>query len=138
MRVWEVTTSMPSDINKLPHLLVCGGRDFIDWKLLEERLDLYTKNLGKLVVVQGDDKGADNLAKAWALKRRHVSKTCYAEWDVHGKAAGPKRNAEMIELVLAAEERFAVAFWDGKSRGTGGCIQLIREVGIPLKIVRYG
>jgi len=39
----------------------------------------------------------------------------HADWDAHGRRAGPIRNAE----VVARSDRL-VAFWNGKSRGVNG------------------
>lgn len=126
------------DQSVLPHVLVCGGRGFGDQGLLEARLDAFTAKLGKIVVVTGACRtGADRLAEEWAHARRHVRLRFHPDWQQHGKAAGPIRNQEMVEHVAAVHEGFAVAFWDGKSKGTADCIERIKKHGIPLKIVRY-
>lgn len=122
----------------LPHVIVCGGRDFADESLLIERLDRYTAELGKIVVVTGAcPTGADMLAERWASRRHHTIMRFHADWDAHGKTAGPIRNREMCVHVAGVRDGFCVAFWDGVSRGTGGMIALVREHGIPLRVVRY-
>jgi hypothetical protein len=122
---------------ELPHVVVCGGRDFADAALLEAKLDLYCGALGRLVLVTGAcPRGADALAERWAHARRHVVRRYHADWTL-GKVAGPLRNEEMCREVAVVEDRFSVAFWDGKSRGTKNCIDCLRTYGIPLKIVRY-
>ena len=55
-----------------------------------------------------------------------------ADWDKHGKAAGPIRNAEMAEVADAL-----IAFWDGQSRETKSMIDLARKKGLQVAIVRY-
>jgi hypothetical protein len=51
-----------------------------------------------------------------------------ADWDRYGRAAGPRRNAEMVGLGAHA----CVAFPLGASRGTRGCMKLAAEAGIPV------
>lgn len=123
--------------DELPHLVVFGGRDFADATLLYAKLDHFTAELGKLVVVTGDATGADRLAAAWALDRKHTLVIHYADWDTHGKSAGPLRNLEMVNSVRAVEHKFAVAFHDGKSRGTADTLARVRAAGIPLRLVKY-
>ncbi len=54
-----------------------------------------------------------------------------ADWDKHGKAAGPIRNAEIVRYA----DRM-IAFWDGQSPGTYDAIQQAQKKGIPLKVIR--
>jgi len=57
-------------------------------------------------LVTGDARGADALARSWALVYG-VPHRCYvAHWEKHGKAAGPLRNQRMldenpVDLVIA-------------------------------------
>lgn len=54
-----------------------------------------------------------------------------ADWKTHGRAAGPIRNREMVEL--GAD--ICLAFPMGASRGTRGCIALAQAAGIPTTVV---
>lgn len=121
----------------LPHLIVFGTRTFADSELLSAKLDHYTAALGKLVVVTGGADGADTLADRWASDRKHTRMIFYADWDKHGKAAGPIRNQEMIDHVLTKPVRYAVCFWDGSSRGSADMIARVKAAKIPLRIVRF-
>ena len=53
-----------------------------------------------------------------------------ADWDRHGKAAGPRRNREMVQRRPAVCLAFPDA--DRPSQGTRGCMQLARGAGIPV------
>lgn len=64
-------------------------------------------------VVSGGCRGIDQLGEAWARERGIPVKVFPADWDRHGRAAGPIRNQQMAEYADAL-----VAFWDGRSRGT--------------------
>lgn len=71
----------------LPHVLVCGGRRFNDESLLCRRLDMYTAELGRIVVMTGACRtGADVMAERWAYSHRHIVLRFHADWDAHGRA----------------------------------------------------
>lgn len=53
-----------------------------------------------------------------------------ADWDTHGKAAGPIRNRVMLD----EGPDILLAFWDGKSRGTKDCINAAVARGIPVNV----
>lgn len=83
-------------------LLVCGGRKY------DNRMYLYAilNRLNPTVVIQGGASGADRLAAEWAEHYNVKCETFNAEWEKHGKSAGPKRNQRMLDegkpdLVLA-------------------------------------
>lgn len=57
-----------------------------------------------------------------------------ADWDKHGKAAGPIRNQEMLDNGKADA---LVAFWDGKSPGTKDMIRRAKRKGIKVKVVYF-
>ena len=73
--------------------LVTGGRLYsmqpYDWL----RLDA----LGATALYEGEADGADFCALGWATSRGLPVRRFPAEWDAHGKAAGPMRNAAMLE-----------------------------------------
>ena len=39
--------------------------------------------------------------------------------------------------LMAGHSDYAVGFWDGKSRGTKGMIDICKELNVPLRVVRY-
>ena len=80
-------------------VLVCGGRDFSDWDLLEKtltRLDLSVKKIDS--IIHGGATGADALAARWGQLNGKWIHICRAQWGKWGKAAGPIRNQEMLGL----------------------------------------
>lgn len=70
------------------------------------------------------------MAESYAEMRGIPVKRFDADWDKHGKAAGPIRNREMIN---EADE--LISFWDGESRGTKGTIDMANEKGIQVTII---
>ena len=85
-----------------------------------------------VIIVSGHASGADSLGEKFAADHNLQCELYPADWDKHGKAAGPIRNAEMAEVADAL-----IAFWDGQSRGTKLMIDLARKKGLQVAIVRY-
>ncbi len=77
-------------------------------------------------------KGADELAKKYALDNNISYVEFAANWAKYGPAAGPHRNKEIIDACDVV-----VAFWDGKSKGTANSIKLAKCKCSPLHIIRY-
>jgi len=69
---------------------------------------------GKEYVHSGADYQAELFAKYYGLRHKQFK----ADWLIHGRAAGPKRNTEMASYVKSFDRYYAFAFWDGRSRGT--------------------
>lgn len=82
-------------------------------------------------VVSGGAKGADALGEVWANANKTPVKKFPADWDKHGKAAGPIRNKQMAEYADAL-----IAVWDGKSKGTKNMIETMRETGKPVFVYK--
>lgn len=76
-------------------------------------------------------KGADKWAVQWANAWKIPVKPYYADWDAHGKSAGPKRNREMAVYGDAL-----IVFWDGKSRGSKNMIEEMERLGKQVKVKR--
>jgi len=84
---------MPNPIR----LIVCGGRDFLDWHVVWMRLDQVHSKRGISQIIAGGCSGADAFATDWARKNDVPIREYYAAWEKHGKAAGPIRNQQMID-----------------------------------------
>ena len=116
-------------------VIIAGGRYFNNYQLLKERCDFYLqskKRSHNVIIVSGHASGADSLGEQYANEEGFDTQLFPADWNKHGKAAGPIRNAEMAEVADAL-----IAFWDGKSRGTANMIQLAKDKGLKVAIVYY-
>ncbi len=113
-------------------VIIAGGRDFSDYELLKERCDHFLSLTQGVVVVSGCARGADTLGEQWAQERGHEIIRMPADWNKHGKLAGPIRNSEMAKQAEAL-----IAFWDGESRGTKHMIETARKRGLAVRVVRY-
>lgn len=80
------------------NLLICGGRDFNDYKKL---CDAMSKLPFKpAVIIEGGAKGADRLGRQWAISNGVHYATVPALWNTFGLKAGPKRNDAMLLLTV--------------------------------------
>src|ERR1700761_8081446 len=78
-------------------VLVCGGGGFVDARLLNATLDRVASERGIARVISGGARGADALAVLWAQMRGVPFSEFHADWQTHGRAAGPIRNRRMLE-----------------------------------------
>lgn len=78
-------------------VVVTGGRDFDNDILIYKWLDLIDKELGITALRHGNARGVDKSCGRWALLRGKTVEVFPANWDLHGKAAGPIRNIQMLE-----------------------------------------
>lgn len=114
-------------------VLVCGGRDFNDTKLLTKSLNQLKRELLIEVVIEGDGRGADRMAGYWARKNKLSNLKFEAKWDKDGKAAGFIRNLKMLD----EEPDYVIAFEGGK--GTQHTIDNALKRGIAvIKVTNKG
>jgi hypothetical protein len=76
------------------------------------------------VIVSGGARGVDKCAEKVAQGIGLQTEIYPADWHKYGKAAGMKRNQQIVE----ASDRI-VAFWDGESRGTKNTIDTAKKLG---------
>lgn len=108
-------------------ILVCGGRDYCDQAMLFGTLDMEDEHDWIIEIIQGGALGADRLARMWAHTRDVACTEFPADWDVHGKAAGPIRNQRMIDEGRPTK---VMAFKGG--RGTADMVRRAKKAGIPV------
>jgi hypothetical protein len=73
--------------------------------------------------------GVDANALAWCIDRGVPYELHRADWRAHGRAAGPKRNADMVRAGVLRSAR-VLAFPRGAARGTGDCIRQALRAGL--------
>lgn len=74
-------------------LLICGGRDY---RLGSYVADILTL-LAPIEIAEGGARGADRWAQEWARQASVPCRTFMANWELHGRAAGPIRNRQMFD-----------------------------------------
>lgn len=122
-----------------PRILICGSRNFTDHEFFNLAMTAWTAKHGDPeVVIEGCARGADHLAEQWArsfggdgflatVGLAHFP----ADWDRHGRAAGPIRNQQMLDegrpdAVIAFTPDLRV------SRGTRDMVTRARRAGLPV------
>ena len=80
-------------------------------------------------IVSGGAGGIDTLAEKYARENALMFKRFEPEYNKYGKSAPLMRNGQIIEYA-----NLALAFWDGKSRGTAQVIKICCEIGKPVEI----
>lgn len=104
-------------------MLVCGGRNYGNREFLCKFLDAVEIVHGPVgLLINGGARGADTLAKEWALWREISVETYMADWGDHGRAAGHIRNAKMLS---AGRPDLVVCFPGG--RGTAHMKRISEE-----------
>ena len=76
-------------------------------------------------IISGCATGIDQAGERWAKRNGIPIERHPADWQKHGRRAGPLRNREMARAADAA-----VIVWDGESAGTRSMIQEARVAGL--------
>ena len=114
-------------------VIIAGGRDFTDYKLLKEKCDTILSQVKEDIwIVSGTASGADMLGEKYALERGYQIVYFAPNWRLYGRGAGHVRNREMAEYANSL-----IAFWDGKSPGTKNMINKAKEKGLKTRIINY-
>lgn len=86
-------------------VLICGDRDWDNWRLIQEILEKVPIDIyGTLI--HGGASGADKIAHNFASRLGFRIIPYLADWNNHGRSAGPIRNNKMLkegqpDLVIA-------------------------------------
>jgi hypothetical protein len=125
-------------------LLTTGSRDWegthatIRIQILLDTFLAFCEQLGeKLTVVHGDcPTGADRIVDGWARRRDYAGvtvETFPADWTRLGKAAGPRRNQQMVD----AGADMCIGFLRANSTGTQHLLAMARNSKIPTFTVHW-
>lgn len=127
-------------IDNVLKIIVAGSRGFADYdNTFAPVLDTYLSDVGQLKyppdsieIVSGGARGADRMAERYAKERGLKFRLFPADWEAHGKAAGPIRNEQMAEYA-----DWCIVFWDGESRGSKNMIKTAEKHSLRLNIFNY-
>ncbi len=109
-------------------VIVCGGRDYLDWDFVFAALDNVHAELNIVRLAHGKARGADALAGEWAISRGVEVQTYAANWRKYGNAAGPVRNVTMLRAEMPD---LVIAFPGGS--GTSNMVMRAMAAGVPVK-----
>lgn len=107
----------------MARVIVCGGRAYSDLETVYRTLDALLPSLEALAC--GGAPGADTLALEWARGRGFPCDVFMADWQAHGRAAGPIRNQRMLEEFRPT---LVIAFPGG--RGTADMVRRAHGAGV--------
>ena len=110
-------------------VLVCGGRDFSDKKLMDGAMSELDNAVRISEVIHGGASGADSMAGRWAEQHNIPVTVFKADWSRYGKSAGPRRNEKML---YEGKPDFVLAFPGG--RGTAHMVSIAEKAGV--KVIR--
>ena len=111
-------------------VLFTGDRNWTDRESIRKRISILPSDTE---IVFGDASGVDYIAGTEAVIQGYkVNGPHIADWNKHGRAAGPIRNRKMLDqkpdLVIAFHP-----FLDG-SKGTKDCVNEAKRRGIPVEV----
>jgi len=111
-------------------VLICGDRNWTDEETIHEYIHTLPPDS---VVIQGMCKGADKIARKYALLHDLAVLDFPADWIGYGLAAGPIRNKRMLD---EGKPERVVAFHNdlSKSKGTANMLKQATDRGIPTEI----
>ena len=118
-------TAATQDENKPLNVIVAGGRNYSDYKAVKTKLDNFRSTLKpgtEVNIISGGATGADSLGERYAKENNLDIRRFSADWNQHGKAAGPIRNEQM-----ATEGDVLISFPGGT--GTKNMIKNMRNRG---------
>lgn len=107
-------------------LIIAGSRHFSEG--VADRLVTAAMNrIGFMptVTISGAARGIDQAGERWAIARGVPVERHPADWNAHGRAAGPIRNREMAEVADAA-----LVIWDGSSKGSKNMLATAKKLGL--------
>lgn len=119
-------------------VIVAGGRDFKNYKLLKCTLDSFQQEYGNITeVISGTAVGVDKLGEQYTNENNIPTKRFVPDWQGLGKKAGHVRNRLMGDYAKE-HNGMLVAFWDKQSKGTKGMIDYATKIELKNVVVYYG
>lgn len=103
-------------------VLVTGSRDYTNRPKVYRVLRNYHARHGISLIIEGGARGADRFAHDWAIENGVPVATFPADWARYGRAAGPVRNKEMLEI---GQPDIVFAFPLGELRNTKGTKNMV-------------
>lgn len=110
-------------------VIIAGSRDLHCYDVLLEMIEECGWNITE--IISGGAKGVDALGERYATEMNIPLKIYPANWEKHGRAAGPIRNRKMAEnadALIAIARRTKDGYM---TRGTANMIETASKMGLP-------
>ena len=114
-------------------VLVTGSRFWVNYKIVENAIKENVPVGCIPIIIHGEARGADDIARKVALRNCWPSLGVPADWARYGKSAGPIRNIFMLDEF---KPHIVLGFFMPGSRGTIHCMTEARVKGIPVREYR--
>jgi hypothetical protein len=111
---------------------IIGSRSLTNYELFKVKCDTILSSSKSITIISGGAKGTDRLAERYAAEKNIPILIYKADWDLHGRSAGMKRNTLMLN-----DCTHVIAFWDRNSPGTLHMINQSRICGKKLRIIKF-
>ena len=124
--------------DKNTNIMIVGSRSFSDYNFVKEKVDDYIKSnniVEPITVISGGARGVDTLAEKYAEEKKYEFKCFPANWGQFGRAAGPIRNEKMVKYIKK-HGGVCIVFWDGKSTGSKGDIDLCHKFHVKCEVFK--
>jgi len=117
-------------------ILVTGDRHWKDYNVIYRELSKYPPGT---ILVHGTAKGADSLADIAGERLKFDIKPFQPKWHIYGRGAGPIRNQEMLNWILARkdEPKKVLAFHKNlaESLGTKDMVTRAKKAGLEVELI---
>lgn len=114
-------------------IIIAGGRDFNNYDFLKKEASIFISEIDNgdhIEIVSGGAKGVDLLGEKFAEEKNLELIVFPADWKKFGRAAGPRRNAQMAKYAT-----HLLSFWNGESKGTKSMLTLAKKENLKVKII---
>ena len=112
-------------------ILICGDRNWTNASIMKKVMDKFVNE--KDILVHGNTRGADKMSGFIGKEIGCEVKVFPANWDEHGRSAGPIRNREMLrqnpDIVIGFHNNIE------KSKGTKDMLNISKKKGVETYIV---
>jgi len=117
-------------------LLICGDRNWANKDLIREYIYEYHHSYSIECIIEGEAKGADQIAGQVAIELGLPLIKFPAKWHQFGRSAGPRRN---IQMLVEGKPTNILAFHDNinQSKGTYHMLNIGVKSGITCELVTH-
>lgn len=122
--------------------IIAGSRRFEDFRyansVFMNHLLYNSIRPSDVEIISGGARGADRIGEMIAEAHGIKLVRFPADWTTYGKSAGMIRNNQMADYAVSgSDEAILFAFWDGKSRGTKGMIDIAKRKGMSVVVSNF-
>ena len=110
---------------------IAGSRNWNNYEELKEMMEVVREEVNITTIVSGTALGGDKLGERWAKENNIPVEQYPANWVLHGKSAGYKRNEIMADIADVL-----VIGIKNKSKGSTHMYNIMDKMGKPIYLRR--